>query len=106
MNEGTRVRYEARARVMKAMAHPTRLFIINELSRAEQCVADLTKMIGVDVSTVSKHLGVLRVAGLVQDDKRGAKVFYKLRVPCVQNFFSCIETVLEANAEDQMRVVR
>jgi ArsR family transcriptional regulator len=90
-----RAQLEARAGVMKALAHPTRLFIVDELSRGERCVCDLTEMIGADVSTVSKHLSVLKGAGIVLDDKRGVQVFYRLRVPCILNFFGCVEAVLE-----------
>jgi len=89
---------DARARVLKAMAHPTRLFIIEELEKEERCVCDLTAMIGADVSTVSKHLSLLRQAGIVVDDKRSNQVFYRLRVPCILNFFGCIESVLESQA--------
>ncbi|MDY6849978.1 MAG: ArsR/SmtB family transcription factor [Geoalkalibacter sp.] len=92
---------EARARVLKAMAHPTRLFIIEELEKEERCVCDLTKMVGADVSTVSKHLSVLRQAGIVYDDKRGNQVFYRLRVPCILNFFGCVESVLESQLQEQ-----
>jgi DNA-binding transcriptional ArsR family regulator len=93
---------EARTRVLKAMAHPSRLFIIEELEKGEQCVCDLTALIGADVSTVSKHLSVLKQAGLVLDDKRGNQVFYRLRVPCILNFFGCVESVLESQARSQM----
>ena len=86
---------EGRARVMKALAHPSRLFIVDELSHGERCVWELTEMVGADVSTVSKHLSVLKRAGIVLDDKRGAQVFYRLRVPCILNFFGCVEAVLE-----------
>ena len=90
----------ARAKVLKAMAHPTRLFIIEELEKGERCVCDLTEQIGADVSTVSKHLSVLKQAGVVLDDKRGNQVFYSLRVPCILNFFGCVESVLESNARE------
>lgn len=83
------------------MAHPSRLFILEELEKGERCVCELTGMIGADVSTVSKHLSVLKQAGLVVDDKRGNQVFYHLRVPCVLNFFGCVESVLTLQAEDQ-----
>jgi len=88
--------FEIRAAVMRAMAHPTRLFIVDELSRGERCVCELTKMIGNDISTVSKHLSVLKKAGIIEDDKRGLQVFYRLRVPCVLNFFHCAESVIRA----------
>jgi len=92
---------DARAKVLKALAHPTRLFIVEELEKTERCVCDLTEMIGADVSTVSKHLSVLRQAGIVIDDKRGNLVFYRLRVPCILSFFGCIESVIETQVKEQ-----
>jgi len=96
---------EARAKVMKALAHPTRLFIVEELSRGERCVCELTEKIGADVSTVSKHLSVLKSAGIVHDDKRGVQVFYRLRVPCILNFFGCVEAVIEEVARERASAV-
>ncbi|MEJ2471143.1 MAG: metalloregulator ArsR/SmtB family transcription factor [Desulfuromonadales bacterium] len=101
MDHNRKVLLNARAGVLKAMAHPTRLFIIEELAKEEHCVCDLTEQIGADVSTVSKHLSVLKQAGIVTDDKRGNQVFYRLRVPCILNFFGCVESVLEASVLDQ-----
>lgn len=95
---------EARAKVMKALAHPTRLFIVDELSRGERFVFELTEMIGADISTVSKHLAVLKTAGIVIDDKRGSQVFYRLRVPCILNFFGCVEAVIEENGRNEVSV--
>lgn len=93
---------DARAKVLKAMAHPSRLFILEELDKGERCVCDLTDMIGADVSTISKHLSVLKQAGIVVDDKRGNQVFYQLRVPCILNFFGCVESVLAEQAKAQV----
>ncbi len=106
MDARTKAKYEARAAIIKAMAHPTRLFIVDELSRNERCVCELTDMIGADVSTVSKHLSVLKAAGIVDDEKRGLQVWYNLKMPCVLKFFSCIESVLESNAKQQMAAAR
>ncbi len=106
MDVDTQARLKARANVIKAMAHPTRLFIIDELSRRERCVCDLTQMIGADVSTVSKHLSLLRSAGIVQDEKRGAQVFYSLKMPCILGFFSCVESVLKSLATEQLELSR
>ncbi|MDY7109491.1 MAG: metalloregulator ArsR/SmtB family transcription factor [Planctomycetota bacterium] len=102
MNRRTKARLEARARIIKAMAHPTRLFIVEELSRGERCVCELTEMIGADVSTVSKHLANLKAVGIIRDEKRGAQVFYTLHTPCVLNFMSCVERVLATSAKEQM----
>ena len=91
-------RFDARVRVVKAMAHPTRMFIVEELSRVpERCVCELTEMVGDDMSTVSKHLALLKKAGLVSDEKRGNLVYYRLRVPCILEFFRCVESVLACN---------
>jgi ArsR family transcriptional regulator len=85
------------ARVMKALAHPSRLLMVSELEKGERCVCELTEMVGADISTVSKHLALLKEAGIVTCEKQGVKVFYRLRVPCVLNFFTCIEAVRKEN---------
>jgi ArsR family transcriptional regulator len=99
MDIETKARFEDRARVIKAMAHPTRLFIVHVLSEGEQCVRALTEMVGADMSTVSRHLSVLRSAGIVQDDKRGSTVYYSLRMECVLGFFECVEAVLNGGGD-------
>jgi DNA-binding transcriptional ArsR family regulator len=105
MDNKTKAKFETRAKIIKSMGHPTRLFIVDELSRGEQCVCNLTDMIGADISTVSKHLTVLKHAGIVQDEKRGSQVFYSLTVPCVLNFFDCVESVLKARIQKQMSAI-
>ena len=73
MERDTQARYEALAHIVKALAHPTRLFLVDELSKGERCVCELTAMVGADISTVSKHLTVLKSVGIVDDDKRGSR---------------------------------
>jgi len=99
MDQRTRALFDARARVMKALAHPSRLFMVNELASKERCVCELAKLIGADMSTASKHLSILKAAGIVQDEKRGSQVYYSLRVPCVLKFMDCVEAVLKSSAE-------
>jgi DNA-binding transcriptional ArsR family regulator len=93
MTATAQARYERQARIIKALAHPTRLFIVGELARGERCVCELTDMVGVEMPTVSRHLSQLKAAGILADEKRGSQVFYRLRVPCVLNFFKCVEAV-------------
>jgi DNA-binding transcriptional ArsR family regulator len=85
--------YKAHARIAKALSHPTRPFIIDVLSRSELCVFELTEMIGVEMPTVSRHLDVLGNAGVLKDEKRRAKLFYRLRLPSVLNLFKRIEAI-------------
>ncbi len=105
VNNQVKQKYEARARIIKAMGHPTRLFIVDELSKGERCVCELRDMIGADISTVSKHLSVLKQAGIVGDEKRGLQVWYNLRVPCILNFFGCVEDVLKANVAQARKAI-
>lgn len=106
MKSMVKPQHEARAKIIKAMAHPSRLFIIEELSRRRCCVNELTGMIGADTSTVSKHLSVLKNAGLVIDEKKGNSIFYSLRVPCIMDFFGCVEDVLSANVKEQNKILK
>jgi ArsR family transcriptional regulator, arsenate/arsenite/antimonite-responsive transcriptional repressor len=94
-----RNRYGVRAMILKAMAHPTRLMIIEELSQKEHCVGELTEMVGHDTSTVSKHLSILKNAGIIGDEKRGQSVFYSLTMPCAVKFLSCIESAMRERAD-------
>jgi DNA-binding transcriptional ArsR family regulator len=103
MGAKAQILFRARARVMKALAHPTRLFIVDELSRRERCVCELTEMIGADVS---KHLSVLKNAGIVEDERGGAQIFYSLKCPCVLNFFSCVESVLRSEVRRHLELVQ
>jgi len=105
MDMDTKARFEMRAQVVKALAHPTRLFIVEALSKQEYCVCELTEMIGADTSTVSKHLSILKQAGIVKDDKRGTTVYYQLRCPCILNFFGCIETVIQTTTQERSRLL-
>ena len=91
--------YGFRAGVIKAMAHPSRLMIIDALSEGERCVCELQELVGSDLSTVSKHLSVLRNSGIVAGRKEGLQVFYRLRVPCILNFFGCVDAVIQDDAK-------
>ncbi|MCF7849822.1 MAG: metalloregulator ArsR/SmtB family transcription factor [Kiritimatiellales bacterium] len=101
MNKKEKEMYSAKAKVLKALAHPTRLWMAEQLAGGERCVCEFVEEIDADFSTVSKHLSVLKEAGIVEDDKRGKQVFYSLKVPCVLNFMHCVEEVLRSNAATQ-----
>ena len=97
--------YEARARVAKALAHPSRLLILDALRHEEVCVCKLTGLVGADQSTVSKHLALLKAAGLVADRKVGSMSYYRARCACLGDFFECIESVLKENLRVQASAV-
>jgi len=95
--------YSFRAQVLKALAHPVRLKIVELLQQGEVCVCNLVSQFELDQSTISKHLGVMRNAGLVVTRRKGTQIFYSLRTPCIQNFFDCIDTVLRADLDSRQK---
>ncbi len=99
MNKKTKKQYEARSKIAKAMAHPSRLLILDLLQQREMCVSELTAEVEADQSTVSKHLAILKDVGLVDVRKEGASHYYKVACGCLDGFFSCLETVLLADVK-------
>ena len=97
--------YESRADIAKALAHPTRLLLLDALQKSEMCVCDLTDLVGADQSTVSKHLAILKNVGLIACRKEGPMSFYRVTCRCLDGFFKCIETVLKANLNAQRAAI-
>lgn len=90
---------QRQTKIMKALAHPSRLLIVQSLMEGERCVCELRDLCEQDMSTVSRHLSVLKNAGLLAEDKRGLYVFYKLTVPCLANFLSCVDQMVSESRE-------
>jgi len=106
MNRAERAKYETRAKVLKALAHPARLKLVDVLAEHEEvCVCELTEAVGSDMSTVSRHLALLKNAGIVESEKQGQMVYYRLRVKCLTSLFGCIESVVKCQANDQLRTL-
>ncbi len=106
MDKKRKALLNAKAEVLKALSHPTRLYMVEELARGEKCVCKFNEQIDADFSTISKHLSVLKQAGIVRDEKRGKRVFYTLEVPCVLGFMGCVETVLKSRIEAQTKIMK
>ena len=88
--------YQMRADLAKALAHPLRLEILDMLlAEGEECVCDIAEKVQARQPAVSKHLGILRDAGILDSRKEGLMVFYRVRMPCIQGFFHCLDRVLE-----------
>lgn len=94
MDNVNRSLYAAKAGVLKALAHPTRLWMVEELAAGERCVCEFVEASGADFSTISRHLSLLKQAGIVADDKRGKQVFYRLTMPCARQFMNCVDRTL------------
>jgi len=92
---------EIRAKIIKAMSHPVRLMVIDCLKKKERSFSELFDLFQLDKSTVSKHLLVLKEAGIVSSRKDGIDMIYRLDVPCILDFFGCITAVIVSNVKKQ-----
>jgi ArsR family transcriptional regulator len=100
-----RLLFEKQARIVQAIAHPLRLEIIDFLKNGEQCVCDIAQRIGSERSNVSKHLSLMVNAGVLEHRKDGLKVIYKLKCPCILDFFACISGVLKQQVKDDKAIL-
>jgi len=82
---------EDKVKIFKALAHPIRLRIVEKLAEGEQCVCCILEMFEIEMSTLSRHLSVLKNAGILIDEKRGKNVYYRLKYPCILNVCDCLE---------------
>lgn len=92
------------AEVFKALGNPGRMAIVHALGNGEVCACELADVAGVAVSTASRHLGVLRQAGVITDERRGQQIFYRLAYPCVLTFAQCLDRVAAGDKEVRLTV--
>lgn len=90
---------KVRADILKALAHPVRVLIVDALTGNDQCVCELNRLAAIDQSGLSRHLAILKKAGIVSDRRDGMKVFYHLETPCILNAFECAFEVVKSEAE-------
>jgi len=90
-----------RAEILKAIAHPVRVLVVDALSQGDLCVSELNDLVDVDQSTLSRHLAQLKKAGIVTERKDGVKVIHHLETPCILRAFDCVQEVLFRNHEQQ-----
>ena len=102
MDERTERRYALRADMFKALAHPMRIFLLDKLRDRAYCVCELAAEVGIDKSVASKHLSQLKAAGLIEDQKRGTLVEYRLVASCVLDMVECAERTILENRRKQL----
>ena len=98
--------FEKRAEIAKAISHPLRVAIVDFLKDGERCVCDIAEHIGAERSNVSRHLSVMVRAGVLEYRKEGLKIIYKLRTPCILEFFTCVTRVLKQRARENDALLR
>jgi DNA-binding transcriptional ArsR family regulator len=98
--------YERQAGVAKAIAHPVRMAVLDYLRGGPQCVCDIAKAVGSERSNVSKQLSIMVSAGVLEYQKQGLQVIYKVRTPCVLRFVDCLTECLKENAKEEQKILK
>ncbi len=98
--------YDKQAEILKALAHPLRIAILDYLKDGEQCVCDIAERIGSERSNVSRHLAIMVSCGVLEYRKEGLKVIYSLKARCILDFFKCITTCLKQQASENVKLLR
>ena len=101
-----------KAGIFQALAHPTRIFIVESLGHDEMTVGKLCETIGIAQSNASQHLAVLRNKHIVETRKDGNQIYYRLRDPLLgevlekmrQYFLSHATETMKSLAGDQLDV--
>ncbi|MBN2456363.1 MAG: winged helix-turn-helix transcriptional regulator [Sedimentisphaerales bacterium] len=106
LTKGKKLLFAKQAAIAKAIAHPIRIAILDCLKDGEQCVCGIAGHIGSERSNVSRHLSVMVNAGVLEYHKEGLKVIYKLKTPCILDFFSCIAACLKLQAKENEKLLK
>ncbi len=91
--------YEVQGQLLKLLAHPVRLAILNILRDGEHCVCHMEAHLGFRQAYISQQLMVLREAGLIQDRRDGWNVFYQVSEPRVFDVLSAVEQIVPVKRE-------
>jgi ArsR family transcriptional regulator len=93
--------YESQAKLLKVLANPARIQILDILREGEHCVCHLEAVLGLRQAYVSQQLMVLREAGLVIDRKDGLRVFYRVTDPGVYGILDVARSLVNRQAQKQ-----
>ena len=90
------IQAKARAAILKALAHPTRVLMLDALSRGDRCVNDLRILAAVSQPTISHHLEKLKKVGIVTERRQGKKIVHHLACPCMLEAVDCTFGVIQS----------
>lgn len=102
MDDRERMHCELTAHMFRALANPMRIFLLDKLRERPWCVCELAAEAGIGKSVASKHLSMLKEAGLVESRKVGTENQYSLAAPCVIELASCAEGTILTNRKKSL----
>ncbi|HBA82509.1 MAG TPA: transcriptional regulator [Verrucomicrobia bacterium] len=97
---------KTRSDILKALAHPVRVMIVDALTDGDRCGCEFNQLAGIDQSGISRHLAILKKAGILTDRREGMKVFYHLQTPCILKAFECAVEVVREDVQRRNRVLK
>ena len=99
MNQKMISQYEGKANIFKALSHPTRLFILHTIKDKPYSVSELAKMTEIDISTMSRHLDLLKRYQIITGQKEKNTVYYRLNIPCLFEFMDCAQKIVSCPSD-------
>ena len=96
---------EGQASILKALGQPTRLQILDLLKEGERCVCEIFPAINQEQANVSKHLSILRQAGILESRKEGLRILYLIKTPEIMDLLTGVSKLLKAQADEQHRLM-
>jgi len=97
--------YKLKTSIIKALANPIRLMIVDCLRDGEKTVSQIIEALDEEQSNISKSLGILKSNGIIKDRKEGLNVFYSLKVCCMKEFFCCLDSMISENLKYQQELL-
>ena len=90
---------QLKAELFKALAHPVRVQALEQIVAKERAVSELASSLGIEISHLSKQLGILRKAGVVDTRREGTTIYYSVRDPRLAEIFAVARELIVANLE-------
>ena len=96
---------ELKAEILKALAQPTRLKILEFLRGGERCICEIVPAINGEQSNISRHISLMQKSHLVTTRKDGVKVMVKVRDPKIFDILDRVNSILKSQMNEQSRLI-
>ena len=93
---------QLKADLFKAIAHPTRIRILQLLSDGEHCVCDIFEQLNVEQANTSQHLSLMKKHGVLQSRKEGLRVIYSIKHPEILEILNIADEILKKQVDEIM----
>lgn len=98
-------KFSYEADLFKALAHPTRIEILQLLRDGERCVCEIAPALGMEQSNISRHLGVMKKEGLLSSRKEGLKMIYRVEDPQVFQLLDAAREILKKHWNERREML-